>query len=348
MKNENGRGLRISPTMLGTWERGLNDWVRTYIGVPMEVMKESGETVMEVVKLRDPQNEAMAAGSAFDAFVKGHLSVSDGGDGDGVALADVAIRREKAMVTLMERQVDVGLRPFGYRVGKYLMDEYQRLGALGLLIKEMGAHNDLQLFMEERLDGIITDIPITGRPDLYWYRDNGILAIRDWKVSQLKKDKPAITKGYQALLGPTSVLPSRNVRLLESIPLAGVSGVAHKEAGINLEEILPREATQLCFYAWLAGSGKRGADGFIPEPIDGGIDRLVGMPLRVVIYRGLIGVDFQLELIERIKACWAGIQDFLSGPMGDPLALVRNAHGDGTITADTLMLLMGEASPFRG
>ena len=272
--------MKISPTMLSTFEQSQFAWLRQYIGVPTRSV--NGETWI-LVKMRDKQNEAMAAGSAFDAYIKSHLS--------GTL---VPVTKSKYW------SVEPWNQEYGIRIGKYLFDEYIKLGGVTMLQEEFGTHIPM---MEEKIAGeiVINDsgnhaVQIGGFPDLFWPNN-----IRDWKVSQINNPKPTIAAGYQTLTGPASVLPAR----ADSIIIDGKPAARHPLAGANLNDLLPKESTQLTFYGWLAGMGHvcNNQGSWIPEPILGGIDRLVGMPLRLVRYRGIITVDFQIKVMERLLAC---------------------------------------------
>ena len=270
---------RISPTMLSTLESDEVAWIRTYI---------YGE--------REPQNEAMAAGSAFDAFIKWHLH------GQSVATQEAisALIEDKVLWGVSEENTD-----YGRRIGRYLFDEYVKLHGVEFLKEEIG---QAQVFMEETVQGIMTykghAVPIGGKPDLFWHKEQGgglVPCIRDWKVSQIKKDKPTIVKGYHRLCLPAAGVSVPRVAEVTDIP----NVYHHKEIVRDLPSILPRESTQLCMYAWLCGVP-------VGEPIDGGIDRLVGMPLRLVTYRGVIGVAFQQQLAERLILAWDRIRELLA------------------------------------
>jgi hypothetical protein len=76
--------MRVSPTMLSTWERSPIDWIRTYIGVPMD--GPDGKRVLD--RRRDPQNEPMAAGSAFDAYIKYELHKLQGTAEPGIPITE--------------------------------------------------------------------------------------------------------------------------------------------------------------------------------------------------------------------------------------------------------------------
>src|SRR5258708_7515052 len=81
---------------------------------------------------RPPQSLPMAAGSAFDAFVKSYLYEKIIGKRDP----------KFDLQTLFEAQVDPQIRTESWPVGEYLFKQYQKSGALAdLMIELSGAIN---------------------------------------------------------------------------------------------------------------------------------------------------------------------------------------------------------------
>ena len=313
---------RISPTMLSTWERSRVDWMRTYIGVPMK--GPDGEIVLTTV--REPQTEPMAAGSAFDAYVKEVLI--QGGDAESISSLDIT--------SSPYWKVEPWNVEYGVKIGKYLLKKYTELG--GMIRFQRLINEGVELFMEEKVSGEITGestvVPIGGFPDLFWYED-GVLTVHDWKVSQIKNDKPTIMKGYSELMVPPLVKVPRNATLKPGDGDGDGLVYTHPDAGIGLEEIDSKFADQLTIYAWLCGSE-------VGKPIVGAIDRLCGMPLRVCRYRGMIGEEYQMKLVARLEAAWIGIQDMLAlkGILGKD-----SGEGVANIT-DVSSVMMLESSSF--
>jgi hypothetical protein len=229
--------------------------------------------------------------------------------------------------------------------GRYLLDQYVNSGAYNRLLADIcinaaGVGNEIHLtneiFMEEASHGQVMipvsgghmAVPIGGIPDLFWYGvskgEVGVLRMHDWKVSQIMNEKPTIMKGYDMMFAPTGLAVPRVAQVIDMGLLAGPGGrpgwqvMRHKDAGLPLEEINEQYATQLCFYAWLAGSpsGSGGA-GF--EPFIGSIDRLVGKPLRICQYRGIISAAFQEQVAERIRVMWESVQQYLDPAFSDPV-----------------------------
>jgi len=172
--------MRISPTMLSTYERSVTDWVKTYIGVP----DGSGQ----LVKMRDPQNEAMAAGSAFDAIVKWEImkrvvpATAPATPAGHVWDNDPDGRYWK---------IDAGLVEYAKKIGLYLFDQYLKLGAFDALFGE-----DTEYAGET--------IEIGGLPDLFWFED-GCCKMFDWKCSQIKKTDCTVFKGYWRMYLPHGI-----------------------------------------------------------------------------------------------------------------------------------------------
>jgi hypothetical protein len=110
---------------------------------------------------REPQNEWMARGSAFDAYVKDWMNQL-------LELHDP----ENVLDKLLASQVEV---KSAIPVGAKLFENYRASGALASLFSEIGTGIPR---MEARVDGVLDGVPIMGKPDLRW----GV-TIHDWKVT---------------------------------------------------------------------------------------------------------------------------------------------------------------------
>lgn len=289
--------MRISPTMLSTYERSVTDWVKTYIGVP----DGSGQ----LVKMRDPQNEAMAAGSAFDAIVKWEImkrvvpATAPATPAGHVWDNDPDGRYWK---------IDAGLVEYAKKIGLYLFDQYLKLGAFDALFGEIG---DNKPMMEERIHGTVPlslledteyageTIEIGGLPDLFWFED-GCCKMFDWKCSQIKKTDCTVFKGYWRMYLPHGIPIPRVATPVDS----ETTVVQHKDYGMSMAEIKTSWADQLTMYGWLCGN---------TGPLIAAVDRLVGMPIRVCCYRGSVGIPYQKMVALRLAKMNAEIQKYLDG-----------------------------------
>jgi len=196
---------------------------------------------------------------------------------------------------------------YGVKIAKYLLRKYIDLGAFDSLLNLITG----EPFMEEKIHGSVSDkgreVEIGGLPDLFWF-DGDVLTVLDWKCSQIKNEKPTIGKGYWRMFAPSTLaLPRVATKIEDHSSDGGYYVCTHKEAGAgggsdcSLE---PRWMDQMGMYNWLCGNVDM-------KPFVGYIDRLVGLPLRVCRYRGVISREHQLELFERLWNMKQAIEPFL-------------------------------------
>lgn len=185
--------------------------------------------------------------------------------------------------TLFAAQVEEQNRAWAKPNGQHVYKMYQRVGAKDSLKAELGT----AARYESEIRGTIDGVPFLGRPDVHW--DGTVF---DWKVNgYLSKRTTSPAKGY-----------------VELFTVNGMMG-PHKQAGLPLEEVDQKWATQLSIYAWLCGVPVGGK--FVAA-----IDQIVCSPnmgelpsIRVAKHRTTIGADFQQATLRDAKDIWRRCQD---------------------------------------
>lgn len=257
---------------------------------------------------RDPQNNHMSVGSAFDAFAKSHLHKKFVGDDDP--------RFE--FKALFDAQVEEHNRSEAMISGRACFDAYTSSGALADLAEQLLKANGKPRF-ETTLEGIVSGtrpsksatvgaIPLLGKPDLYFTAKDGFRIISDWKVN-----------GYHTKSG-ASPRPGY-MRLYPGFE-SHRDFVPGDHNGIKINKLLTMEqvdkdwATQLAVYGWILG-----------EPVGGdfvgSIHQIVCRKtgIRVAVHQCLISEEFQHSLYEGMQDCWYRIQ---SGEIFDNMTVEQS------------------------
>lgn len=257
----------LSPTAIRLWRENKEEFFLKYI---------SGIQLPKI-----PQNQAMAAGAAFDAYVKAEIikclfaRVWDG----------------------FEIQVEPQNRDYGRQAGSELLDSYKRSGAFGDLMLDLrDAVGEPRFEFELRTQ--INGIDFFCKPDVYFVTRDGAHIILDFKVNGFVSGRGSPAPGYikcrdgwdHALIKASkshgSAHPSAQVMRVNGIMINGA------RMGISLDWDM-----QTTIYAWCVG-----------EPIGGdfivAIEQLVGNPTRCASHRARIARDFQLALWTEIKEIW--------------------------------------------
>ena len=204
----------------------------------------------------DPQTQPMAAGSAFDSFVKAYLR--------GV-LYGANEAAERTM--LFESAVESHNRDWGLVAGAELFAFYKGCGALATLVMQLQEAKHPPR-MEMRVDGVVhsarlgKNIPVSGYPDLYFLLDGsagGVITIsKDWKVSgYCSKASPA--PGYLNLYGNHRKAGTNHP---DAVPLMDPCGLVVCGAQ-GLEAVNADWARQQCLYCWMLGGEGRTDGDFI-------------------------------------------------------------------------------------
>lgn len=231
---------------------------------------------------RPPQTLPMAAGSAFDAFVKSYLHESLFGKGYDPKFD---------LKTLFEAQVESQLRDQSWSVGEYLFKQYQKSGALADLMTELSQAITKPMFeievkgvIDGYREGVTKDISgvvFLGKPDVFYINKYGTHVILDWKTTGFYgRYNKSPTKGYVRLRSLGQV--NQNMYRIESCHNSCVP-LMHKGIMINaalyLENINPDWACQLTIYALLCGCS-------LGEDFIVAIDEICCLGLKRIQYEG--------------------------------------------------------------
>ena len=250
---------------------------------------------------RTPQEPPMAVGSSFDAHVK-------------AALVETLFGQvpEFELATIFESQVESQCRDFALGAGQYVFECYKRCGAYGDLLTLLQKSVEPPRF-EFKVDGLVGDVPFTGKPDCRFVLDFGegrIQTILDWKVKGFcSKYGASPTPGYALCRDayPEGVKASRSHGTEHNKYL----GQSFRGLVINagyMETCSTEYADQLCLYGWLLKETP--GDENVVCCIEEIVSKYMGDQrplLRVANHKGRVKSEYQLALVARVKACWQRI-----------------------------------------
>lgn len=243
---------------------------------------------------RPPQTQPMSVGSAFDAYAKSYLYYNLYGNYG----PDNQYERD----TIFEQQVESHVRDWAKEAGQDCFLKYQRCGALSDLMGELSKAVGPPRFEFDVTDLVEfqgKEVPLLGKPDIYFINHEGIRIVYDWKVNgYCSKRNTSPMKGY---------VNCRDVVKHTAYPHKDAVLAPHKGVVINcmmhLEDGNKEWADQLSIYSWLLG-----------EPIGGenvifGIDQITGPGCaRISSHRLRIKPEWQYHLMERIVQLWEIIE----------------------------------------
>jgi hypothetical protein len=252
---------------------------------------------------RMPQLPAMAVGSAFDAYAKTALHSALFGPGSDP-------RYEFCVI--FESQVEPQNWDFALRAGKHVFRAYRYCGAYANLLMQLQQSIEPPRF-EFKVERVLDGVPFLGKPDCRFVLDLGegrIHCIYDWKVrGYCSKYGASPTKGYETCLdcfesAKQSRSHGKEHGLYLPKPFRGVT----VNAGY-METCSEEYADQLCLYGWLLGETP--GDETVVLGIEEIVSKFMGEgnqpQLRYARHRGLCKRDYQLKLLERVKAFWTRI-----------------------------------------
>lgn len=269
----------LSPTSISLWQKDEELFYQRYLS--------------KNKLTREPQTQPMSIGSAFDAFCKSFLHENLFGKG-----ADPRYARE----AIFEEQVQSHNRDWAWKHGALVFNEYKRVGCLADLMCELGTSINAPRFeftIQDTVTTSIGEIPLLGKPDIFFINGEGARMILDWKVNgYCANSLKSPMKGYIRLRDG-----AKEPKMHKDCCLMKVHGVFINVA-IGLEDGDKSWADQLAIYSWLLG-----------EPIGSsnmitGIDQICGPAdrLRFANHRLRIGADYQFELLALIQQLWETIQ----------------------------------------
>ncbi len=278
----------LSPSSIKTYFDNADEFYMKYLA--------------DVKPPRMAQTQPMAAGSAFDAAVKSFLYFRFYGN--------YGPDNKYGPDALFEAQVEEHNRDWAKAVGKHIFDEYKAMGALADLILEIQTGITAPSFefsIQSTVSTSVGEVPILGKPDLFFINGEGVRVIPDWKVNgYCSESTTSPKKGYVKVRG-------RGIKN---------NGMPHKECwpekykgivinkAITLVDVDITWADQVTIYGWLLGE-EVGAENLI-----GGIEQICGpkYQLRFASHRCLATKSaYQFDLVRRIEIVWGAI---VSGKKG--------------------------------
>lgn len=281
----------LSPSAIAKWEVSVEGFYLHYL--------------TDNPPPREQQNQAMAIGSAFDAYCKSFLH-------DKLFGKNHSDSNRFGLTAIFEAQVEPQHREWAKRHGKYVFEVYKSSGALLDLLSDLqGAQESPRFEFEVKgqvdgyREGIQKDfgsVVLLGKPDASYVNRNGNHVILDWKVNGYCSSYNTSPKpGYVRLrgMGGRTWGPHKNCSPME------VGGLTINIAS-TLEHCDEGWARQLSIYGWLCG-----------EPVGGdfivAIDQMSckpsGVPeippeIRVAEHRIRVGKQFQQQIYNRAEEIW--------------------------------------------
>lgn len=234
----------------------------------------------------------MAAGSAFDAYVKSYLHTSLFGKGYDV-------RYE--LGTIFEEQVESHNRDWAWLHGELIFEEYKTSGCLADLMLEL-SHAVGKPRFEFTVKDDIGGVTLLGKPDVFFINNQAARVIYDWKVNGYCSPRTkSPMKGYVKLR--TKLDNTYYPSIHKDCHLHVFKGVAINLA-MCLEDGDKSWADQLSIYSWLLG------EEIGSEEIIFGIDQVCGPAdkMRFATHRLRISPDYQFNLFELVKQIWSIIE----------------------------------------
>lgn len=277
----------LSPTAISQWQTDQQEYYLRYLA--------------EERPDKFPQTQPMAVGSAFDAYIKSHLSGR---------LFGPSASPDFKFETIFEKQVEPQNRDWALTAGKHCFESYKQSGALADLLLDLQQAKSEPRF-EFEVQANVSDggpfVPLLGKPDVWFQNKDGGHVILDWKVN-----------GYMSR-SPVSPAPGY-IRVRDGW-ISGKSSKKHPDAVVMshkgmlinvaqyLEDANPDWANQLAIYAWIMGEPVGGdfivaIDQLCCRPVIGNFSGSCAPQVRVAEHRTRIKPDFQIKLFAVIKKMW--------------------------------------------
>lgn len=276
----------MSPTSLKMWVTDRKQYYLNYLADPRPE--------------KPPQTVPMAVGSAFDAYVKSFMVEKINGS------VDPAFE----FTTIFEAQVEKQNRDLALVDGKAVFDHYVKCGALADIMLDLEGAVGRPRF-ETSIEGFVSalslaigDVPMLGKPDIYFFTKYGIRVIFDWKVN-----------GYYSA---RAISPHPGYRRIRTVDAE--SGRSHPKAMIMdhkgykisashpLCSVNKDWAAQLAIYAWLLGEPVGGSFIVAIDQIACGPDGIGGRHQRVAQHRSIVTEQFQKDVFLSAHRAWEQIK----------------------------------------
>lgn len=274
----------LSPTSVHLYHNDLEEFYLRYLSA---------------IRLpRFPQTKPMSIGSAFDAYVKAYLHERLFGKGNNSRFE---------LANIFEEQVEEHNRDWAWEHGRRVFEQYKNAGCLADLMLELNQSIGSPRFefsIQDMIDTDIGDIPLLGKPDVFFINSEGARVVYDWKVNGYCVTRiTSPMKGYVKLRTRKDGDPKRYTIKQHPRCVAILFKGIMINAAMFLEEGNPAWANQLAIYSWLLGESI-GSEGVIF-----GIDQIVGPEdqLRFASHRLRIRPEYQYHLVDQIKVIWDSI-----------------------------------------
>jgi len=266
----------LSPSSIKTFENNLEDYVTKYL--------------LKNRPPRPPQTQPMSVGSAFDAYAKSYLYHGLFGNYGPENTYDKDV--------IFESQVEKHNWDWARIAGQICFDKYRDCGALADLMSDLQkavGPPRFEFSVEDFIEFNGFEVPLLGKPDIYFINELGVRVIYDWKVNgYCSKRNTSPMKGY---------ICCRDLRNQDRYQHKDAVLGPYKGVTINvmmcLEDGNKEWADQLSIYSWLLG-----------EPIGGenvvfGIDQITGPSCsRISSHRLRIKPAWQFNLAARACQIW--------------------------------------------
>ena len=333
---ELNRPKYLSPSSVSTWLSNPEEFFLKYLAI---------DKVPRIA-----QTQAMAVGSAFDAYIKCYLYRRLFGDektkADGFWFDDI-----------FEKQVEPQNRDTATKNGAVCFMAYKNSGALSKLFELLKAAKEPPMFeftkygqIHEEGGGvynkIVADIDglevtsaghvvILGKPDLFFITKNDINVVLDWKVNGYYSTGQGrtATPGYLLLLDGFEPKSKNHGRIhKDAVPWEDESGL-HYSLTPNIEMREPDWARQITTYSWLCGAQ-------VGAPMVVAVDQLVCKPsypspnISVALHRCTVTEKFQLETYKTFQAIWNIVQSdhiFRDKPLVESIERCQSLLGQANI-----------------
>lgn len=263
----------LSPSAISLWQYSVDDYYAKYLS--------------DNKQPRSSQTQPMAIGSAFDAMIKSYLHNRLFGK-----TAEYDERR------LFEEQVDKQHWDWAWEHGKIVFNGYLKAGCAADLLLMLSSAIDeprFEFVLEDTVSLASGDVPLLGKPDLYYTNNQGARVILDWKVNgYCRAGNTSPMKGYIKLRPGDKI--HKDCLLIEKYGIL-------INCAMHLEDGNKSWADQLSIYSWLLG------EDIGSEKMIVGIDQITGhdSKIRFASHRLRIKPDYQFELAALISQIWETI-----------------------------------------
>jgi len=256
-----------------------------------------------VARYRAPslqQTQPMSIGSSFDAYVKSFVikALAKGGE----------VNPLYEFEALFNAQVESHNRDWGRKAGLFAFEAYKTSGALSDIFLEI-TQGDKHPQFEFEVKGLVKsdgyEVPLLGKPDLYFVNKHGAQIVGDWKVNGFCAKTPVSPKGGYTMVRDGWVGNNTKSHRIphKDTQVQTIKGIEVNVAA-TMEMINAEWATQLSCYAWLMGAPVGSPFIAALEQLACGASNKIDQPnIRVASYRNLVSNKFQFEVFARFKKC---------------------------------------------